>query len=275
MIAFPARRIAAALAATAVLSGCGGGPQRTVETTPRPLSAAAADSAAIARARQDSIRLPYTEADVHFMTAMIGHHAQAVVMAQLAPDRAQSPAVKTLAERIINGQRDEIRTMQQWLRDRRKPVPEPDFSGAGMSHGTAKEMDHRSMHDSSRHAAMHDSSRHASMHAAHHPPADSAPRGAHAGMQAGAHSMPGMLSEAQMAQLATARGAEFDRLFLTYMIQHHRGAVSMVEKLFGSYGAAQDETVFKFASDVNVDQITEIARMERMLRALVFEVPDP
>jgi uncharacterized protein (DUF305 family) len=72
-----------------------------------------------------------------------------------------------------------------------------------------------------------------------------------------------------MAQLDRAHGAEFDRLFLTFMIQHHRGAVSMVSDLFASEGAAQDETVFKFASDVNVDQSTEIARMEKMLAALI------
>jgi uncharacterized protein (DUF305 family) len=77
--------------------------------------------------------------------------------------------------------------------------------------------------------------------------------------------MPGMLTEAQMKQLDAARGPEFDRLFLTYMIQHHKGAVSMVKDLFDSYGAGQDEVVFKFASDVNVDQTTEIARMEKML----------
>ena len=77
--------------------------------------------------------------------------------------------------------------------------------------------------------------------------------------------MPGMLTEEQMHQLDQARGAEFDRLFLTFMIQHHKGAVSMVKDLFGSYGAAQDETVFKFATDVSVDQSTEIARMEKML----------
>ena len=80
--------------------------------------------------------------------------------------------------------------------------------------------------------------------------------------------MPGMLTEDQMQQLDQARGAEFDRLFLTFMIQHHKGAVSMVKDLFGSYGAAQDETVFKFATDVSVDQTTEIARMEKMLAAL-------
>jgi len=52
------------------------------------------------------------------------------------------------------------------------------------------------------------------------------------------------------------------------MIQHHKGAVTMVSTLFGTYGAGQDETVFKFASDVNVDQSTEIDRMEKMLAAL-------
>jgi uncharacterized protein (DUF305 family) len=78
-----------------------------------------------------------------------------------------------------------------------------------------------------------------------------------------------------MQQLNQARGPEFDRLFLTFMIQHHRGAVSMVRQLFGSYGAAQDEIVFKLASDINVDQTTEIARMERMLAALALGISSP
>ena len=80
--------------------------------------------------------------------------------------------------------------------------------------------------------------------------------------------MPGMLTDEQMHQLDQARGEPFDSLFLTFMIQHHKGAVSMVQDLFGSYGAAQDETVFKFANDVSVDQSTEIARMEKMLATL-------
>jgi uncharacterized protein (DUF305 family) len=79
--------------------------------------------------------------------------------------------------------------------------------------------------------------------------------------------MHGMLTEAQLQQLDAARGTEFDRLFLQFMIQHHRGAVGMVKDLFGA-GAGQDETVFKFASDVNVDQTTEIRRMEQMLATL-------
>ena len=96
--------------------------------------------------------------------------------------------------------------------------------------------------------------------------------GAHgAGMHGTGHEMPaGMLTAAQIKELDEARGEEFDRLFLVYMIQHHRGAVAMVKELFGSYGAGQDETVFKLASDVNVDQLTEIARMERMLVELVL-----
>jgi uncharacterized protein (DUF305 family) len=83
--------------------------------------------------------------------------------------------------------------------------------------------------------------------------------------------MPGMLTEEQMKQLDAAKGPEYDKLFLTFMIQHHTGAVSMVKDLFNTYGAGQDETVFKFASDVNVDQTTEIARMQKMLFTLMVE----
>ena len=83
--------------------------------------------------------------------------------------------------------------------------------------------------------------------------------------------MPGMLTPEQMRELDAARGREFDRLFLTDMIQHHRGAVTMVHDLFATDGAAQDEQAFKLASDIQVDQTTEIARMERMLAELSAE----
>jgi uncharacterized protein (DUF305 family) len=151
------------------------------------------------------------------MSAMIGHHSQALLMAGWAPTHGAGSSVRTLAERIINGQQDEIVTMQRWLGDRRKPVPEYGRMGGS---GTG-----------------------------HHQHA----------------SMPGMLTPDQLRQLDQARGSEFDRLFLTFMIQHHKGAVSMVEKLFATPGAARDETVFKFANDVSVDQRTEVARMQRML----------
>ena len=80
---------------------------------------------------------------------------------------------------------------------------------------------------------------------------------------------------AQMKELDQARGLDFDRLFLQFMIQHHRGAVTMVKELFATDGAGQNETVFKFASDVNTDQTTEIARMERMLATILFEKRAP
>ena len=85
--------------------------------------------------------------------------------------------------------------------------------------------------------------------------------------------MPGMLTPAQMRQLEEARGTDFDRLFLTFMIQHHRGAMGMVSELFATPGAAQDLTVFKLARDVNVDQDTEVERMSQMLSALLFQRP--
>ncbi|HVH66452.1 MAG TPA: DUF305 domain-containing protein [Gemmatimonadales bacterium] len=80
--------------------------------------------------------------------------------------------------------------------------------------------------------------------------------------------MPGMLTPEQMAQLDAARGREFDRLFLTFMIQHHQGAITMVEQLLATPGAAQEGPIFRFAADVNADQSTEIERMTRMLTAL-------
>ncbi len=87
--------------------------------------------------------------------------------------------------------------------------------------------------------------------------------------------MPGMLTDEQMKQLDAARGKEFDRLFLQFMIQHHQGAVTMVKELIGSPGAALDNTVFKIASDINVDQTTEIERMQKMLVAILFDTSGP
>ncbi len=162
---------------------------------------------------------PYTDADVHFMAGMIGHHAQAVMMAGWAPSHGASQALRALCERIVVGQRDEIVMMQRWLRDRHETVPDID---------TAR---------------------------------DAMPGMAHAML------MPGMLTPAQLAQLDSARGADFDRLFLTFMIQHHMGAIVMVNQLFGTQGGGEEEIVYRFASDVFADQTTEIDRMNRMLNA--------
>ena len=193
------------------------------------LIVALAATAGAARAQSPAPRQKFTAADVKFMTGMIGHHAQAIEMATMAPKNGASPTLLTLAGRIMNAQRDEIRLMQQWLRERNQEVPDPF---------------HKDEHEDM--AGMHH----------HH------------------DMMPGMLSEEQMKELAASRGEDFDKLFLRYMIQHHQGAVAMVKELFSSRGAALDDTVFKLASDVNVDQMTEIARMQRMLVELLFGKDD-
>ena len=95
-----------------------------------------------------------------------------------------------------------------------------------------------------------------------HVTADGTLHGGHASHHA---MMPGMLTEDQIRQLDAARGIEFDRLFLTFMIQHHQGAVAMVKELLSGGGAAHNDTVFRLAGDINVDQTTEIARMRKML----------
>jgi uncharacterized protein (DUF305 family) len=77
--------------------------------------------------------------------------------------------------------------------------------------------------------------------------------------------MPGMLTREQMEALKNAKGAEFDRLFLSGMIQHHKGALTMVEELFNTAGAGQDSELFNFATDVDSGQRAEIRNMETML----------
>jgi uncharacterized protein (DUF305 family) len=211
------------------------------ESVPRPESATTAELEAIFKARTDSARMRFSEADVEFMTDMIHHHAQALVMGRLAPTHGASPTIQTLAARIINAQEDEIATMEQWLADRGQPVPEA----------------HLELPNLTLYIPEHDST-----HAAGHAP-DTAHEASHVVQQ-----MPGMLTLEQIQELDEAQGAEFDRLFLTYMIQHHQGAVTMVHELFAIDGAAQDPATFKLASDIQVDQRTEIDRMESMLEAL-------
>ena len=77
--------------------------------------------------------------------------------------------------------------------------------------------------------------------------------------------MPGMLSDEEMAKLDKARGADWDRMFLTAMIKHHQGAIKMVEDLLAAPGAAQGDDMYAFASDVFADQTAEIERMQKLL----------
>jgi uncharacterized protein (DUF305 family) len=89
------------------------------------------------RAADDGrVRTGYTLADVRFLQDMIGHHAQALVMAELVAGRSERPDMALLAERIEVSQRDEIAYMQRWLRDRGEEVPPPDAHvHAAMGHG--------------------------------------------------------------------------------------------------------------------------------------------
>jgi uncharacterized protein (DUF305 family) len=171
----------------------------------------------------DSARARYTAADVEFMTGMIAHHAQAVLIAGWAPSHGASRVVQALCERIVVGQRDEIVLMQRWLRNRHEAVADGDPEHARMMVDMPG-MEHMMM--------------------------------------------PGMLTGQQLAQLDAARGPPFDRLFLTFMIQHHKGAITMVNTLFGSQGAGEEEDIFRLASNIYADQTTEIDRMQKMILAL-------
>ncbi len=83
--------------------------------------------------------------------------------------------------------------------------------------------------------------------------------------------MPGMLTPEQMEALRKANGAEFDRLFLAGMIQHHNGALTMVKDLFDTAGAGQDAELFNFTTDVDTGQRAEIKIMQAMLEKKVLE----
>ncbi len=163
----------------------------------------------------------HTDADAAFMTGMIGHHAQAVLIAGWAPTHHASRAIQALCERIVVGQNDEIQLMQRWLREWGLPVPSGDASHDMMP-----------------------------------------------GMERMAHAMmPGMLTRDELRTLDQAHGADFDRLWLQAMIKHHQGALTMIKDLLASPGAARDDGVFKFVSDMNADQGIEIERMTGMLSA--------
>jgi uncharacterized protein (DUF305 family) len=176
-------------------------------------------------------RSSFTAADVAFMQHMIVHHAQAVEMVELQTTRGENPRVNLLGRRIALSQEAEMALMRGWLAEREQPLEMP-----GMDHGA---------------------------------------HGGHAGH--GGHGaaspddtpvMAGMLTPRQMRALAAASGAEFDRLFLTGMIQHHQGAIDMVRDLMATPDAAEDTALSDFATSVVGDQSAEILRMQSLLSDL-------
>ena len=181
---------------------------------------------------------PESPADVEFMQGMIMHHQQAVEMTALIPSHTENKELRTLGARISRSQSDEIRFMKRWLVARGEPLmPEmPGMHQAFISHpGMA---DQGMAHEMSDHKMP---------------------------------LMPGMLTPKQMEALRNAKGEEFDRLFLSGMIQHHNGALTMVKELFDAPGAGQDAELFDFATDVDSGQRAEIRIMQTMLDKQVSE----
>lgn len=169
---------------------------------------------------------PLSQADVEFMQGMIMHHAQVIEMTALIDSHSENKELHLLGARISHSQSDEIKFMQRWLAVRGEPVSMPSEKMSGMD----KNMDHDM---SMPHSAM--------------------------------RLMPGMLTPEQMEALRKAKGSDFDRLFLSGMIQHHNGALTMVKDLFDSAGAGQDAELFNFATEVDTGQRAEIRIMQSML----------
>ena len=220
--------------------------------------------------RLQASRTNYTQADVDFMTDMIIHHAQALIMSRLALENDAGRPVQILAARIINAQDDEIRTMQRWLRDRSQPVPEIEIDGLTMSVRMIESKEPAGHHYDHGDSDHHDRDEEEIDHHHHHEHPEHRDYQIHEKMDhdeamAHHHDMPGMLSQDQLEELATARGQEFDRKFLEFMIEHHEGAVIMVRELFQKDGAAGHAETFDLASDIYAEQVTEINRMRTML----------
>lgn len=167
----------------------------------------------------------HTEADVAFVQGMLHHHMQALEMTAMVPTRADGEDLRTLAERIEVTQQVEVEQLEAWLAARQEEAP-----GGHEEHGS----------HGSQGGAGHDSGH-------------------------GSEPMPGMLTARQLADLAAARGNEFDRLFLASMIHHHEGAVLMVEKLLSEGAGGQEPQVFHLAQGIASDQQVEISRMKSML----------
>ncbi|MFJ8233627.1 DUF305 domain-containing protein [Streptomyces sp. NPDC094448] len=150
-------------------------------------------------------------ADFSYVEMMVVHHAQALTMTALVPERAESKQVKGVADRISAAQKPEIDAMNGWLK--RFADKRPKGSG-GHGHG-------------------------------HGDPA----------------TMPGMATDAQLAQLRAAKGKAFDQLFLKLMITHHDGAVSMAADALSD---GRNTLVQEMANDVISQQSAEIGRMRKM-----------
>ena len=180
---------------------------------------------------EDLAEPTYTAADVAFVEEMIPHHAQALEMTALVPDRAGDRDLLTVAERIEISQVDELDQLEGWLTGR------GEGTGGGQDDHASGDDEHGDEHG------------------------DEGGHGDHA-------DMPGMATPEEMAELAAASGRDFDRLFLQLMIRHHEGAIMMVETLLAGGRGGQESAVFQLASHIASDQAVEIAAMKRQLLSL-------
>ncbi|MFL6228127.1 MAG: DUF305 domain-containing protein [Pyrinomonadaceae bacterium] len=155
-------------------------------------------------------------------------------MTALIESHTGNKGLRLLGARISHSQSEEMKFMKRWLEARGEPtsMPMPKMSGMDMSGMSMPGMEH-------------------------------------SGRQM---LMPGMLTPQQMDALRRAKGAEFDRLFLAGMIQHHSGALIMVRELFDTAGAGQDAELFNFATDVDSSQRAEIGIMQKMLGEQPFKI---
>jgi uncharacterized protein (DUF305 family) len=211
-----------AVATVVALGGCTGAPADEVadpsSAPPVILPGGPGDEPRTAAPGLDGAEPPApNDTDVRYMSMMVPHHRQAIVMTDLVADRASSEQVRAVAARISAAQEAEIARMTEWLTSHGHPVP-PD----GSSHG----------------------------------------HGQHGGMGSEQHSMPGMATPEQLADLRAATGAEFDRQFLTLMIAHHEGAVTMAQEELAN---GIEMRAQEMAQDVVAGQSAEIERMRDLL----------
>jgi uncharacterized protein (DUF305 family) len=201
-----------------------------------------------------------SEADVVFMQGMIMHHAQAVEMTGLIASHTENKDLRLLGARIRSSQSGEIRFMKRWLAARNEPISMGGKSRMDMAGPEKMDMEIAGPGKMDTEMAGQTAS--------------GTTGGAIAGASGEANAtmpwamqaaMPGMLTAEQMEGLRQAKDAEFDRLFLKGMIQHHQGALTMVKDLFATAGAGQDADIFNFATDADNTQRAEIGIMESML----------
>ena len=166
----------------------------------------------------------HNDNDVTFATDMIPHHLQAIEMAELAKDQDLDPEVQAIADGILTTQKSEIDTMAGWLKSWGQPVPSTDDGGTGMGDGMGD------MHSD-----------------------DS---------EEGSGDMPGMMSGHDMARLGRAHGRDFQDMWLTMMIVHHRGAIEMARTEI-SDGRSPD--AITMAKDIATAQAAEIEKMRALL----------